>query len=122
MLYIIPHPFFTPAVLRESVDAPPRCDHQAVEKFLTATRASQPDLPDQEQNRNHDAVADERTAHDEMRQALADMIVSTETERRNPSKQHLYPAGNRHSFPHHPMHHNGIPPYLRMDPLLRMQL
>lgn len=70
MLEVVMAPFLSPAMFRERVDAPPRSDDERIEELLTAACAAEPELPHQKKKREHDAVRDERTSHDKVRQTL----------------------------------------------------
>ena len=72
-------PWTAPAVLGEGVDAAPGGDDDAVEELLRAACTADPALADEEKEREHDTVADERAAHDEVSQTLSQVIVPTET-------------------------------------------
>lgn len=110
MLEIIVHPLSTPAVLGESIDTTPSGDDQRVEELLAPARPTQPVLPNQQENRQANAVPDERTAHDEMRQALSKVIILTETQGRNTTEEHLRPTEDRHGLTQNAVSKNKEPP------------
>ena len=122
MLQIVLHPRRAPAVFRERVHAAPCGDQQRIEELLAPPRACEPPLTDQKQDREDDSVADEGAAHDEMRQALAQMIPPAEPQSRDTPEQHLHPAHDRHRFPHDPVGEHHIAPYASVDALLEVQL
>jgi hypothetical protein len=86
-------------MLRESINTPPRRNDNRVKEFLASSRPLQPQLPDKQQHRQHNPIPNKCTPHNEMRQALPQMIVSTEPQCRDPAKQHLHPRGHRQRFP-----------------------
>lgn len=93
VLPIVADPGRAPAVFSESVDAPPGGNNSAVEEFLAAACAAQPQLTDQEDNSQEDAVGDKGAAHDKVRQALAEMVALAEAESGDSAKHHLDPGG-----------------------------
>ncbi|KAI5297521.1 hypothetical protein KEM55_004562, partial [Ascosphaera atra] len=54
MLEIVLDPFRAPPVLSEGVEASPEGNDQRVEELLTAARAAQPELADEEDDRKQD--------------------------------------------------------------------
>ena len=50
------------------------------------------------------------------------MVVPTESQCCDPSEKHLHPAHHRHSFPNHAVRQDHIPPYARIDALLKVEL
>ena len=98
-------------MLGEGVDASPDGNQQAVEELLAFAGASEPQLSHKEDDRQDDAVSDESTPHDEMRQTLPDMITlfSAESQCGDCTKKYLHPAGYRHRFPHDSMGPYSIP-------------
>ena len=122
MLQVVLHPRRAPAVFRERVHAAPGGDQQRIEELLTPPRPREPPLTDQQQNREDDPVPDEGAAHDEMRQALAQMIPPAEPQSRDPPEQHLHPADYGHRFPHDPVGEHHVSPYASVDALFKVQL
>lgn len=103
MLDIVRHPRTAPSMFRESIDTSPRRNERRVEELLAASRALQPCLSHQHHQSKDDSVPNKGTSHNEMRQTLTKMILSTESQSRNPPKQHLHPRHDRHGFAHNPM-------------------
>jgi hypothetical protein len=75
VLPVIPDPGRAPAVLGESVDAAPGGDNDAVKELLAPAGPTQPELADQQQEGEQDRVRDKGTAHDKVRQALAEVVA-----------------------------------------------
>lgn len=98
VLDVLGRPVLAPPVLGEGVDAAPRGDDGAVEELWGAARAEDPLLPDEEEDEQQDPVPDERGPHDEVREALPEVVVSAEAERGDPAEEHLHPAHDRHDF------------------------
>lgn len=96
MLQVVVHPGAAPAVLGEGVDASPGGDDERVEELLAATGATEPILADEQQDRQQNAVRDKGAAHDEMRQALAEVVIATEAHGGNAAEEHLHPACDGH--------------------------
>lgn len=67
VLQVITHPRVAPAVLGEGVDTAPGGNDSAVEELLAAARATQPELPNEQQQGEDYAVGDKGGSHDEMR-------------------------------------------------------
>lgn len=105
MLQIIVYPWSSPTMLRKGVDASPGRDDQGVEELLTAAGAAQPVLTNEQQDSKHDTIGNERTAHDEMRQTLSEMITLAEAIRRDTPEEHLRPANNRHRLAENAVKH-----------------
>lgn len=122
VLEIVVHPWASPTMFRESVDASPGSDNERVEELLASTSAAQPVLTDEQQDSQKDTVGDEGTAHNEMRQALSQMVLTAESQGRDATEQHLHPTDNRHHLPHHSVSDNNIPTDPSMDSLGEMQL
>ena len=81
VLPIVAHPGRAPPVLGEGVDAAPGGDDGAVKELLAAAGAAEPDLADEQDDGQEDAVGDEGAAHDEVGQALAEVVALAEAER-----------------------------------------
>jgi hypothetical protein len=109
-------------VLGEGVDAPPRRNHDAVEEFLRPSRPLQPQLPNQEKNSQEDAVGDEGTAHDEVCQTLAKVVVLTETQCRNSTKEHLDPRDKGESLAVDAVYYADDGPDAAVEAFLEMEL
>lgn len=101
MLDVVGYPRASPSMFCESIDTTPGGDKSAVEEFLAAASAFEPCLTDEHDEGQDDTVADKSTAHDEMSKTLAQMIISAESQCRDPAKQHLYPRHDRHEFPYY---------------------
>ena len=108
-------------MLRKGIYTAPRRDDDRVEELLRSSGAFQPDLADEEEYGEHDAIADECATHDEMRQTLAQMVTATEAEGRNPAKEHLYPARNRHDLANYTVACDDMPPYARVYALRQVK-
>ena len=121
MLQIVLDPRSTPPVLGERVYASPRGDEQAVKELLAPPCPPQPRLPNQQQNRQDNPIPNERTPHDKVRQALSQMIPSTEPKRRDAAKQHLHPAQHGHELTHDAMHVHHEVSNPRVDTLFEVQ-
>lgn len=98
VLPVVPDPVGAPAVFSECVDASPSSDHRAVVKLLGTTSSSEPDLSNQQDDSEQDAVSHECTAHNEVSGALTDMIALAETKRSDAAKDQLCPGKKRHSL------------------------
>jgi hypothetical protein len=83
-------------MLRKRIDTTPGSDDQGIEKFLTPAGAAQPILSNEEEDGKQDTVRDEGAAHNEVGQALSEMVITAEAQRSNTSKEHLHPTDNRH--------------------------
>ena len=92
VLPVVPNPGSTPAVLSEGVDATPGGDDGAVEELLAAAGSAEPQLADQQENGQEHAVGDESAAHNEMRQALPQMVPLAEAQCGDAAKDHLHPC------------------------------
>ena len=121
VLQVVVHPGTSPAVFGEGIDTAPGGDDGRVEELLRAVRALDPDLADQEQDREEDAVRDERRPHDEMRETLSRVIASAESQRYNPTEQHLHPCNQRHGLSQHTMSEHHPSSYLAVDSLFEME-
>jgi hypothetical protein len=106
----------------ESIDATPNTNNQTIPKLLTPPRPCEKRLPIEQQNREHNAIRNERRAHNKVRQTLTQMIPSTKTLRSNPTKQKLHPRENRHHTPQNPMSLNRNLSNLAQEAFLNMQL
>lgn len=122
VLQIVVHPGMAPAMLRKSVDAAPGRDDSRIEELLAPAGAPQPVLAHQQEDGEQDAVRDERAAHDEVRQALPQVITPAEPLRGDAAKEHLYPADHRHRLPEKAVRQNKISPHPPVDASLQMQL
>lgn len=91
VLPVVAHPGVAPAVLGEGVDAAPGGDDEAVEELGRAAGPAQPQLADQQQDRQQHAVGDEGAAHDEVGQALAEVVALAEAEQRDGAEEHVGP-------------------------------
>lgn len=111
-----------PAVFRKGIDAAPSSDEYRIEELLTPSRPGEPPLTHQQEYRKYYAISNKGTAHDEMGQTLAQMVVPTEPQCCDPSEKHLDPTHHRHGFPNHTVRHDHIPPYARMDTPLQVEL
>lgn len=101
VLQVVVDPGAAPAMLGKGVDAAPGGNDQAVEELLAAVGASEPDLADEQQDGQDDAVGDEAAAHDEMGQALAGVVAAAEAQRDDAAEQHLHPGGDRQGLAQH---------------------
>ncbi len=108
-------------MLRESVDTTPRRNDQRIEELLAAAGAAQPVLADEKENGKQDTVSDEGAAHDEMGQALSEMVVATKTQRSDAPKKHLHPAQHRHCLAEDTMQNDENPANPSMNSPLYMQ-
>ena len=109
-------------MLRKCIDAAPCRYYQTVKEFLASASTPEPDLANQKQDCKNNTVADEGTAHDEVRQALTQVIPLTEPQGCNAPEQHLHPADYRQYFPNCSVPHDGVSTYSNMYPFLQMQL
>lgn len=98
VLPVILNPGGAPTVFGKGVDAAPCGNNGAVVEFLRTTRLAHPDLSDEKDDGEHDAVSNEGTAHDEMGRTLSNVVPLTEAERRDATKNHLRPRENGHSL------------------------
>lgn len=122
VLQVVVGPGPAPAVLCESVDAAPRRNHDRVEEFLAPSRALQPHLAYQEQDGHEDTVADEGTAHDKVRQTLAQVVAAAEAERSDAAEEHLHPGSHRDELARDAMSHHHPPPDPAVEAFLEVQL
>lgn len=122
VLEVTVHPWASPAVFGEGVDASPSSDDQRVKELLASTSAAQPVLTDEQQDSQKDTVGDECAAHNEVRQTLSQMVFPTETQGRDATENHLHPADNWHHLPHHSVCDHNIPTDPSMNALGEMQL
>ena len=109
-------------MLGKRIDASKGRNNQRVEEFLTSTGPPQPELSDQQQDREDDSVTDESASHDEMGQTLASVIAPAESERGDSTEQHLYPTSHRHHFPHDTVSFQYNWPNASMDSLFQVKL
>lgn len=98
VLQIVVNPWTAPAMLSKSVNTAPGGNDERVEEFLAPAGATQPVLTDQEEDGQQDSVSDKRTSHNEMCEALAEMVAATETQSSDATKEHLHPADHRHQL------------------------
>jgi hypothetical protein len=98
MLQIIANPLATPAVLSEGINAAPRGDDKRVKEFLTAAGALKPELANEEQDSEDNAIGDESAAHDVMRQTLACMVAEAEAHGGHAAEHELCPDEDGHGF------------------------
>lgn len=117
VLQVVMHPRASPAVLSESVDTSPRGDNERVEELLAAAGAAQPILTNKEEEGQQDPVGDESASHDEMRQTLAHVVIPTEAQGSDSTKEHLSPADNRHCLSEYSMQNDNKPTDPAVDPL-----
>jgi hypothetical protein len=80
VLEIVVHPWSTPSVLGESVDASPSRNESTVKEFLGSSSPSKPGLSNKKDDDECDSVGDKRAAHDEMSQTLAEVVTLAETD------------------------------------------
>lgn len=92
VLPVVLDPGGAPSVLGEGVDAAPGGNDDAVEELLGATGATQPQLADQQGQGHEDTVGDESAAHDEVGQALAEVVALAETLGGDATEQQLDPG------------------------------
>lgn len=85
-------------MLGEGVDAAPSSNDDAVEEFLGAAGAAQPQLTDQKGQGHENAVCDEGATHDEVCETLAQMVALTETLGSDATKQQLDPDNHGESL------------------------
>ena len=109
-------------MLGEGVDAAPSSDHDAVEELLRAARPLQPQLPDQQQNRQEDPVRDERTAHDVVRKALAEVVVAAVSHHRYSAEEHLNPAHDWQALAEDAVRRHNVAPDASVEAPLEMKL
>lgn len=98
VLPVVAHPGGAPPVLGEGVDATPGGDDGAVEELLAAAGAAEPELADKQDDGQEDAVGDKGAAHDEVGQALAEVVTLAETESGDAAEEHLHPGGDGESL------------------------
>ena len=94
----------------------------AESKNLRAVRPLDPDLTDQKEYCEENTVGDESRPHDEMRETLSCMIASAETQRYNPTEQHLNPCNQRHGLSQNTMSKHYPSSDLAVDALFEMEL
>lgn len=121
VLKIVVYPRTAPSVLGKGVDNSPSGDNSAVEEFLASAGALNPELSDEKENSEEDAVRDECRTHDEVRQTLSSVISSAEPECDNSSKEHLDPGRERHSLSQYAVSKNDPSPDLPIHSSLQMQ-
>lgn len=78
VLPVVLNPVGAPSMLGEGVDAAPCGNDDAIKKFLRPAGAPEPQLPNEQHQGQNDPVRDERTTHDEMRQAPSDVVALAE--------------------------------------------
>jgi hypothetical protein len=122
MLEIIVAPRLAPAMLCKGIDASPDRDDQRIKEFLASSGPAKPVLPNEKDNGEQDTVRNESAAHDEMSQTLPKMVRMAKSQRRYPSKQHLYPSHERHGLPHNPVERHHVRPYTTLKALLEVKL
>ena len=122
MLDIVLNPGPPPPVLGEGIDAAPRGDHRAVEELLAAPRAAQPRLPDEEHDHHEGTVGNKRRPHDEVREALPEMVIATIPQRGNATEQHLHPGGDGHGLAEDAVGEDRAAAQPAVDALLEVQL
>ncbi len=89
MLDIISNPIPTPSMLCKRVDTSPSSNHRAIKELLAPPCPPQPGLAHQQHEQHDYAVADKGAAHDEVREALPEMVVTAKTERCDAAEEHL---------------------------------
>lgn len=85
-------------MLGEGVDAAPGGNNDRVEEFLRATSPFDPELTNEHENGQENAIGDEGTAHDEVRQTLADMFPLAEAQGGDAAKNQLNPDNDWEGF------------------------
>ena len=116
------HPWSTPAVHGEGVDAAPGGDDERVEELLASSSAPQPHLPNQKQDQEDDSVCDERATHDEMGQTLSSVISPAEAERGDASEEELDPRHHRQCLSDDAMRLHHHTPHLSVNALFEVKL
>ena len=109
-------------MLSERVDATPCGDDQAVEEFLASSCPFQPQLTDQQQNDENDAVCDEGASHNEVSQTLAGMVSSAEAKRCDASEKELDPSHDWQCLTDNTVCLDHNPPDLSVDALVEVEL
>jgi hypothetical protein len=94
MLQIVSSPWLTPSVLCEGVDTSPGSNKCRVKELLRSTGTLQPELPGQHKDREDDTITNEGATHNEMSQALPEMVVSAISHGCYASKKHLCPTND----------------------------
>lgn len=102
-------------MLGEGVDTAPSRNHKGVKELLAASAPPQPQLSNQEQDGEENAVCYECAAHDEMCQTLAGVIRAAEAHRGDASQHELNPAHNGHELADPTMRLDDYFPDLSMD-------
>jgi len=95
VLPVVLDPSSAPAVLGKGVDAAPGGNNDAVKELLTPSRPAQPDLSNKQENGQDHTVPNESAAHDEVGQALAQVVALAEAQSRDATKDHLCPGDDR---------------------------
>ena len=108
-------------MLGKSINASPCSNDQAVKELLAPPRPAQPRLPNQQQNRQDDAVSNERTAHDEVCQTLSQVITPAKPKGRDATKQHLHPAHDGHELADDAVHVHHVSADARVHTLFEVQ-
>ncbi len=85
-------------VLCKGVDTAPRGNDDAVVEFLGAPSAAEPQLANQERNRENDSVGDKGASHYEVGRALAEVLALADAERRDAAENHLHPGKEGHGL------------------------
>ena len=98
VLPVILDPSSAPTMLSEGIDTAPSRDHGAVVKLLRAVGPAEPNLADQQDDGEDDAVSYESASHDEVGGALSDVVTLTEPKRCDAAKEELGPGEHRHKL------------------------
>jgi hypothetical protein len=122
VLQVVVHPGAAPAVLGEGVDAAPGGDDDAVEELLAAARAREPALAREHGDDQNQAVADEGGAHDEVREALAQVVAAAEALRSDAAEQHLRPGRDGEQLADGAVQAQGEPADAAVDAALPVEL
>lgn len=85
-------------MLGERVDTAPGGDNNRVEEFLGAAGATEPQLANEHENGQENAVGDESAAHNKVGQALAEVVALTEALSRDTAKDQLCPDNDGKGF------------------------
>lgn len=98
VLPVVSDPSTAPAMLSEGVDATPSSNDSAVKELLRSSAPLQPNLTNKQNDSQHDSVANESAAHDEMCQALSEVVALAEAQGRDATEYDLRPRNDWHGL------------------------
>jgi hypothetical protein len=116
------HPWSSPSVFCECVDAAPRSNDEGIEELLAPSSPPQPHLSDQKQDQEDYTVCDESASHNEVCQTLSGVVRSAEAKCSDTSKEELHPRHHGHGLSDNAVRLYYHMPYLSIYAFFKVQL